>query len=276
MLGMLVSYLWYQVAFAQEEVLRVPKSDFIGRTSNEVHASLTLRLTNPSGTQFQVGLALLGHGVLVPPRNAPLIVEHIDYGRLLGVLFFDAESGPDELLLPVIRSTVSSQKCPPLSEAVTKFRSALDAIHSGEISPVSPNGGLSIQVQESTSVQPIHVSLPIIGKSPLNDILALIDIVSACARDARESEALEQFISVTVQQRFDEAMASGDKRFLGVQERSMLVPGVPPEHSRDMSTSKVLPIPGTSGTYSTPREKQLNDEARRYAETYNARLLQER
>lgn len=231
----------------------------------------------PGASQVASGNSLLRAGTHAMLSRGRAITSGQAWGRprsVRGRNRFDAESGPDKLVIPVIRSTVTPQICPPPGEAVSRFHSVLDAIHAGKISPVSPDGGLGIQVQESNSTQPMHGLLPVMEKSPSNDILTPIDVACECARDAQESDALEQFLAVTVQQRFIEAMASGDMRFLGFQDRSLLVPGVPPEPTRDMSTAKVLRISGTSATFSTPREKQLDDEARRHAEIYNAMHLQ--
>jgi hypothetical protein len=84
---------------------------------------------------------------------------------------------------------------------------------------------------------------------------------------------LEAFISVPVLERFARAQDDGDRRFLGVYDYSLCVPGVPNYHEDYWPSVGVLPIPGTSDMVQSDRESELNDQAAAYALEYNRLLL---
>lgn len=201
MFGVLATCFWYQSAFAQVETIRVPGGEVIGLSSGEIHASIVLRLTNPSGPRFGAGIALLGHGVLVSSKDAPLIVEHIDYGSWILGVERELNIGADELVLPVTRSTVTAQNCPQLGEAVSKFHSVLDSIQTGDVAMDSPGASLELyvpyaqlrgfraylQLEDSASTQVIQAIFPFKGRSPLQPIMDLVTVAGECARDTRKS-----------------------------------------------------------------------------------------
>jgi len=84
---------------------------------------------------------------------------------------------------------------------------------------------------------------------------------------------LRAFIAVPVQARLESALSAGDLRFLGVYGYAFEVPGVPKSEAARISENGVLPIPGTSDALVSEEHGTLNDEARAYAEKYNALLL---
>ena len=107
---------------------------------------------------------------------------------------------------------------------------------------------------------------------------AAIAILLGCSsgafpRPSGDANDLEAFISVPVQERFAQAQAAGDTRFLGVYDYALSVPGVPNYHDDYWPRRGVLPIPGTSDSVHSEHESELDDQARSYALEYNQLLL---
>jgi hypothetical protein len=108
--------------------------------------------------------------------------------------------------------------------------------------------------------------------------IAVIALLLGCSsgafpRPSGSVDDLAAFISVPVEERFAEAQAAGDTRFLGVYDFALSVPGVPNYHDAYWPGIGVLPIPGTSDFPQSEHESELNDQARSYALEYNKLVL---
>jgi hypothetical protein len=109
----------------------------------------------------------------------------------------------------------------------------------------------------------------------------LATFLAACSggvlpRPSGNLDDLEKFIAVPVEERFAQAQAAGDLRFIGVYDFALSVPGVPNYHEEHWPGTGVLPIPGTSDFHESDRESELNEQARAYALEYNKLLLRQR
>jgi hypothetical protein len=109
----------------------------------------------------------------------------------------------------------------------------------------------------------------------------LATFLAACSsgvfpRPSGNLDDLEKFIAIPVEERFAQARAAGDRRFIGVYDFALSVPGVPNYHEEYWPGTGVLPIPGTSDSHESDRESELNEKARAYALKCNALLLRPR
>ena len=93
--------------------------------------------------------------------------------------------------------------------------------------------------------------------------------------DTETLSVLQQFIEVPIETRFADAVAVEDRRFLAVRGYALTVPSVTEADVEVPPIPNVLVIPGTSDAYRSEREAELNAQALRYAEQYNAMLSAE-
>lgn len=86
------------------------------------------------------------------------------------------------------------------------------------------------------------------------------------------SEQLKRLRSAVPHQDADIALASGDRRFLGVKEFSVYLPGIRGQDNTDLIVREygLRVIAGTS-----PDHPELLEAAKRYAEAYNTYLVRQ-
>lgn len=89
----------------------------------------------------------------------------------------------------------------------------------------------------------------------------------------REVAELREFLAESPGARLRRALAESDRRWLGIDGRSVEVPGAE-DPERALREDRVLLIPGTSDRSISDEHEALIERSRRYARAYNALLSQ--
>ena len=111
----------------------------------------------------------------------------------------------------------------------------------------------------------------------------ILSSLTACTkmpnRSAVQNPSLTELRKLRTENAISDARKSADSkdfRFLAVQGYALTVPGVREDLIRVQSTYGIKIIEGTSDTFNSPEERQLNANARAYAEKYNQTIVAEK
>ncbi len=105
-------------------------------------------------------------------------------------------------------------------------------------------------------------------------ITILLFCFSVACSSSTEVEALESFLKTPVESRFKASQSKSNQKFLGVNQYTLVVPGVPEYQERYSQSYEVLAIPGTTDLPHSEKHAKLNAKANEYAAAYNQLLVQ--